>query len=105
MSQVRILSPRLGGLTNPSMSPTIYLSISKAMSSTKFYSKFKSDLKKLTSAVEGSIALDEDYPKLYQKIIRFYEDQGVQLYDDPEDDYNVILDNIEADLIESRVYV
>ena len=75
------------------------------MSSTKFYSKFKSDLKKLTSAVEGSIALDEDYPKLYQKIIRFYEDQGVQLYDDPEDDYNVILDNIEADLIESRVYV
>jgi hypothetical protein len=75
------------------------------MSSTKFYSKFKSDLKKLTSAVEGSIALDEDYPKLYQKLIRFYEDQGVQLYDDPEDDYNVILDNIEADLIESRVYV
>ena len=74
------------------------------MSSSKFHSKFKSDLKKLTSAVEGAIALDEEYPKLYQKLIRFYEDQGVQLYDDPEDDYNVILDNVEADLIESGVY-
>jgi len=75
------------------------------MSRSKFYSKFKSDLKKLTEAVEGNIAIDEDYPKLYQKLIRFYEDQGVQLYDDPEDDYNIILDNVEADLIESGVYV
>jgi hypothetical protein len=74
------------------------------MSRSKFHSKFKSDLKKLTSAVEGAIALDKEYPKLYQKLIRFYEDQGVQLYDDPEDDYNVILDNVESDLIESGVY-
>ena len=58
----------------------------------------------MTSAVEGNIALDTDNPKLYQKLIRFYEDQGVQLYNDPEDDYNVILDQVEADLIESGVY-
>ena len=74
------------------------------MSRSKFHSKFKNDLKKLTSAVEGNIALDTDNPKLYQKLIRFYEDQGVQLYNDPEDDYNVILDQVEADLIESGVY-
>jgi hypothetical protein len=74
------------------------------MSSSKFHSKFKSDLPKLTAAVEGTLALDRDNPKLYQKLIRFYEDKGVQLYDDPEDDYNVILDSIEADLIESGVY-
>ena len=92
------------GLTNNLHSFTIYLSNTKAMSRSKFHSKFKSDLKKLTAAVEGTIALDEDYPKLYQKLIRFYEDQGVQLYDDPEDDYNVILDNVESDLIESGVY-
>jgi hypothetical protein len=75
------------------------------MSRSNFVSKFKSDLKKLTSAVEGNIALDEEYPKLYQKVIRYYEDRGIQLYDDPEDDYNVILDQIEADLIEAGVYV
>jgi len=76
----------------------------RQMSRSKFHSKFKSDLKKLTAAIEGSVVLDEDYPKLYQKLIRFYEDQGIQLYDDPEDDYNVILDQVEADLIESGVY-
>jgi hypothetical protein len=74
------------------------------MSRSKFHSKFKSDLKKLTAAIEGSVALDEDYPKLYQKLIRFYEDQGIQMYDDPEDDYNIILDQVELDLIESGVY-
>ena len=99
MSQVRILSSRLEG------SPPLTKSkIAKAMSRSKFHSKFKSDLKKLTAAVEGTIALDEDYPKLYQKLIRFYEDQGIQLYDDPEDDYNVIMDSVESDLIESGVY-
>ena len=83
---------------------TIVVKLQKAMSRSKFHSKFKNDLKKLTSAVEGNIALDSDNPKLYQKLIRFYEDQGVQLYNDPEDDYNVILDQVEADLIESGVY-
>lgn len=75
------------------------------MSRSKFHSKFKSNLNKLTAAIEGSLALDEECPKLYQKLIRFYEDQGVQLYDDPEDDYNIILDHVELDLIESGVYV
>ena len=56
--------------------------------------KFKSDLSKLTAAVSGDVTLDEEYPRLYQKLIRYYEDRGVQLYDDPEDDYNVILDSV-----------
>ena len=75
------------------------------MSSSKFDLKFKNDLEKLTSAVEGNVILDTDDPKLYQKLIRFYEDRGVQLYNDPDDDYNVILDQVEADLIELGVYV
>jgi len=75
------------------------------MSSTKFYSKFKSDLRKLTDAIEGQVALDLDYPKLYRKLTRYYEDQGIQLYQDPEDDYNVILDQVEADLLESNMLV
>ena len=75
------------------------------MSRSNFASKFKSDLKILTAAIEGEVVLDEDKPRLYQKLIRYYEDRGVQLYDDPEDDYNIILDNLEQDLIDSGVYV
>ena len=66
--------------------------------------RFKSDLTKLTAAVSGEVTLDEEYPRLYQKLIRYYEERGVQLYDDPEDDYNVILDSVEAALIESGVF-
>lgn len=74
------------------------------MSNTRFLNKFKSHLSKLTGALDGQISLDQDYPKLYQKLIRYYEDIGVQLYNDPEDDYNVILDNLEYDLLQSGIY-
>ncbi len=74
------------------------------MSSSKFLSKFKSHIDKLTGALDGEVVLDEDHPKLYQKLIRYYENNGVQFYDDPEDDYNVILDHVEDDLIRSGIY-
>ena len=74
------------------------------MSSTKFYSKFKDELTKLNDAVEGNVSLDIEYPKLYQKLTRYYEDRGLQLYQDPEDDYNVILDQVEVDLLDYMVY-
>jgi len=74
------------------------------MAKGNFLSKFKGDLKHLTAAVEGTIVLDEDYPRLYQKVLRYYEDRGVQLYDDPEDDYNVIMDQVEADLADAGVF-
>ena len=74
------------------------------MSSTKFYSKFKSELPKLLDAVEGNVSLDVEHPKLYQKLTRYYEDRGLQLYQDPEDDYNVILDQVEVDLLEYMIY-
>ena len=74
------------------------------MSNKQFLSKFKSHLKKLTGALDGNVVLDQDYPKLYQKLIRYYEDRGIQFYNDPEDDYNVILDQVEYDLIQSGIY-
>lgn len=74
------------------------------MAKGNFLSKFKGDLSKLTSAVEGTCVLDEDYPRLYQKVLRYYEDHTIQLYDDPEDDYNVILDHLEQDLTEVGIF-
>ena len=69
-----------------------------------FVSKFHKEYNKLTQAITGDIDLEAQHPRLYQKLIRFYEDRGEQLYDDPEDDYNVILDSVEADLIENEVF-
>lgn len=74
------------------------------MSNKQFLNKFKSHINKLTEALDGRVSLDQDYPKLYQKLIRYYEDRGIQLYNDPEDDYNVILDQLEYDLIQSGIY-
>tara|TARA_A100001391_G_scaffold126630_4_gene86622 strand:- start:569 stop:796 length:228 start_codon:yes stop_codon:yes gene_type:complete len=74
------------------------------MSNKQFLSKFKSHIGKLTGALDGNVSLDQDYPKLYQKLIRYYEDRGIQFYNDPEDDYNVILDQVEYDLIQSGIY-
>ena len=73
-------------------------------SKSAFVSKFHKEYQKLTKAIQGDIDLEWDHPRLYQRLIRFYEYRGVQLYDDPEDDYNVILDSIEADLIENEVF-
>ena len=67
-------------------------------SKSAFVSKFHKEYESLTKAIQGDIDLEVQHPRLYQKLIRFYEDRGVQLYDDPEDDYNVILDSVEADL-------
>lgn len=53
----------------------------------------------LKDAVEGVIELDNDYPKVYRKLYKFYQDCGVQLYDNPDDDYEIILDQLEMDLV------
>ena len=74
------------------------------MSNKQCLSKFKSHISKLTGALDGNVSLDQDHPKLYQKLIRYYEDRGIQFYNDPEDDYNVILDQVEYDLIQSGIY-
>jgi hypothetical protein len=68
------------------------------MSSTTFVSKFKKNITVLTRAVTGEVELDRQYPKIYRKVYKFYQDNGVVLYDDPEDDYEIVLDCIASDL-------
>jgi hypothetical protein len=75
------------------------------MSRSPFFSKFKTDIKKLTAAVEGTLYLDEEYPKLYEKLYKYYKSRNVYFYDDVEKDYNVILDNLEYDLMDAGVLV
>jgi len=68
------------------------------MSRSTFTSKFRSNLSVLRKAVEGSVELDHQYPKIYQKVYRYYQDAGIQLYNEPEDDYEIVIDCIAEDL-------
>ena len=75
------------------------------MSRSPFFSKFKTDIKKLTDAVEGNLYLDEECPKLYEKLCKYYKSRNVYFYNDADKDYNVILDNLEYDLMDAGVLV
>ena len=63
-------------------------------------SKFKKDLSTLRAAANKEIYLDVKNPKLYKKITRYYVSEGlVQLSgEDPDADYNSILECVAEDL-------
>ena len=52
----------------------------------------------LEDAVNRQIVLDIQYPLIYNQVVRFYEDRGVQLYRDVDEDYEILLSKLEADL-------
>lgn len=61
-------------------------------------SKFKKDITTLRSAANGEFFLDVKNPKLYKKIRKFYENDGVTFSGDPLDDYDILIDCIAEDL-------
>tara|TARA_B100000902_G_C27297089_1_gene910628 strand:- start:2082 stop:2309 length:228 start_codon:yes stop_codon:yes gene_type:complete len=73
------------------------------MAKSPFFSKFKTELNTLTAAVEGKIYLDEDHPNLYEKVFKYYKSRNVYFYGDADKDYNLVLDNLEYDLMDSGV--
>ena len=60
--------------------------------------KFSSVIDILEDAVDRQIVLDIQYPLIYNQVVRFYEDRGVQLYGDVDGDYEILLSKLEADL-------
>ena len=64
-------------------------------------SKFKKDTSTLQAAVDKEIYLDVKNPKLYKKIMRYYVSEGiVELSgEDPDADYNIIMECIAEDLV------
>ena len=65
--------------------------------------KFKKDITTLRSAVEGDFFLDVRNPKLYKKVRKFYQNEGVQLSGDPLDDYEIVIELLSEDLVEKKV--
>lgn len=60
--------------------------------------KFSSVIDILEDAVDRQIVLDIQYPLIYNQVVRFYEDRGVQLYGDVDEDYEILLSKLETDL-------
>jgi hypothetical protein len=100
MSQVRILSFRLpvtslAHLTQNQSNLIILRQQNKTMS---LIQKFKKDVSTLQLAANGEIYLDVKNPKLYKKVRRFYENEGVVFSGDPLDDYEMLMEYVATDL-------
>ena len=66
--------------------------------------KFKKDLHTLRAAANGDFYLDVKNPKLYKKVRRYYETEGVVFSGDPLDDYEMLMEYVLVDLetVEAR---
>jgi hypothetical protein len=60
--------------------------------------KFKKDIQTLRGASNGDFLLDVKNPKLFKKVRRYYENEGVVFSGDPLDDYEILMEQIYADL-------
>ena len=65
--------------------------------------KFKKDISTLRAAATGEIFLDVKSPKLFKKVRRFYEREGAVFSGEPLDDYEMLMEQIYADLETSEV--
>ena len=63
-------------------------------------SKFKKDLDTLRGAANGDFFLDVKNPKLFKKVRKYYEREGlISFSGDALDDYDILIDAISEDLV------
>ena len=60
--------------------------------------KFKKDVQTLRGAANGDFFLDVKNPKLFKKVRKFYENNGVVFSGDPLDDYEMLMEYVYEDL-------
>jgi hypothetical protein len=60
--------------------------------------KFKKDIQTLRAAANGDFYLDVKNPKLYKKVRKFYQNEGVIFSDDPLDNYEMLMEYVLVDL-------
>ena len=60
--------------------------------------KFKKDISTLRSAASGDFFLDVRNPKLYKKVRKYYQNEGVEFSGDPLDDYDILIGYLSEDL-------
>ena len=60
--------------------------------------KFKKDISTLRAAATGELFLDVKNPKLFKKVRRYYENEGVVFSGEPLDDYEMLMEYVSGDL-------
>ena len=60
--------------------------------------KFSSCLEILYESVDRQVTLDIEYPVIYNQVLKFYEEKGVDFYGDVDEDYDILLTKLEQDL-------
>ena len=60
--------------------------------------KFKKDIATLRGAANGDFYLDVKNPKLFKKIRRYYQNEGVVFSEDALDNYDILIEGIAQDL-------
>ena len=60
--------------------------------------KFKKDVQVLRAAANGDFYLDVKNPKLFKKVRKYYQNEGVIFADDALDNYEILIDCIVQDL-------
>ena len=64
-----------------------------------FITKFKKNKDAKEKAVEKEFALDNTYPKIYKKVLRYYKGEGYEFSDeDPEQEYSLLMNLIAKEL-------
>lgn len=60
--------------------------------------KFRKSIGIFQDAVNRTIELDYSQPKLYKKVVKYYNDLGVQFTGDSVEDYAIVLECLQQDL-------
>jgi hypothetical protein len=60
--------------------------------------KFKKDVQTLQGAATGNFYLDVKNPKLFKKVRKYYQNEGVIFSGDPLDDYDILIEQLYFDL-------
>ena len=60
--------------------------------------KFKKDVQVLRAAANGEFYLDVKNPKLFKKVRKYYQNEGVVFSDHALDNYDILIDCIVQDL-------
>jgi len=60
--------------------------------------KFRKSVGIFQDAINRTIELDYSQPKLYKKVLKYYEEQGVNFTGDAVEDYQILLECLKHDL-------
>lgn len=96
--QIRILRLPVTSLAHLTQKSQTLIILRQQFKTMSLIQKFKKDVSTLRSAANGEIYLDVKSPKLYKKVRRFYENEGVVFSGDPLDDYEMLMEYVAQDI-------